>query len=319
MYFSGLLVCFLQGTMCWTLCPTRKRNISAISMLESPTPRAVRPRQRIASDAVPEATYMTTGAIHMTSPSNQDYKVQAYLVFVPETSRYVNGLRTPDGGERNDIRIATCVVVDRDGPLHLDLWGTTTASLLPQLQGHYSDSSSQGGGPILLELENVQIRNENRKAIPSMRNIVASERTVIQRLTIGTQASVTQMALSKPNEDNFTRDLNMLQTSTPFVINVSGIIGSTEDERTTLSGQTIRKFVLHSTTGKYVECWAMGRHTFNRCIADGNEVVIYFAQGSTSSSANQNDSLLIFDDGHMVTLRKGLNIPKSRTAVDFRL
>lgn len=298
---------------------SRKRDFSAMSMLESPSPRLVRPRQGGASDALPEATYITTGTIHQTSPSNQEYKVQAYLVYVPETPRYVKGKRSRDGGEQDEIPIATCVVVDRDGPLHLDLWGTTTASLLPQLQSQYSDSSSGGGGPILLELQNVQIRNENRKAIPIMRNIVAGESTVIQMMTNGTQASVTQMALSKPKEDNFTRDLNRLQILPPFVVNVSGIVGSTEDERTTQSGQTMRKFLLHGTSGKYVECLALGRHTFNRCIADGNEIVIYFAQGKTSSSANQNGSLWIFDDGHMVTLRNGVKIPNSRTALEFRL
>ena len=298
---------------------SRKRDFSAVSMLESPSPRLVRPRQGGASDALPEATYITTGAVHLTSPSNQEYKMQAYLIYVPEGPRYVNGKRSQDGGETEKVPIATCIIVDRDGPLHLDLWRNETESLLPDLQSQYSQSSQGGGGPTLLELQNVQIRNENRKAFPIMRNIVAGESTVIQILTIGTQASVTQMALSRPKEEIFTRDLNRLQIQPPFVVNVSGIIGSSEDERTTQNGQTMRKFVLHGTTGKYVECLALGRHTSNRCIADGNEIVIYFAQGKSSSSANQNDSLWIFDDGHMVTLRQGVKIPNSRTAVDFRI
>ena len=214
--------------------------------------------------------------------------------------------------------VATCVLADREGPVLVDLWRSVATSTLALFQRLLEEAASSSSGPVLIEVKYFQTKPESRKTLVPTRKIATSERTEIIRLRAGTQRTVTDMSMSTPMEALYTRDLTRLQQITPFVVNVAGIVGSCEEERMSQSGRSMRNFQLCDPAGKYVECMVLGRRANNPNLEDGNEVILYFAQATTPTSANMPGVLWLYDESHIVLLRKNCKVPASRGAIELR-
>ena len=65
------------------------------------------------------------------------------------------------------------------------------------------------------------------------------------------------------------------------------------------------------------ECVAFGRHVDNVCVADYNEVVLYFASAQKGLHGGYGQ-LWLYDDSHIVCLGGGRNVPPSRMCMELR-
>jgi hypothetical protein len=294
-----------------------KRIHASVAMFESPPSRNVRSRDYNSTALPTEASYISVAEIYQNNSQSDAYMLEAFLLYSPDEPRYVN-VRDKKSGELELVPVATCVLADREGPVLVDLWRSVATSTLSLFQRWSEDSASSSSGPVLIEVKYFQTRPESRKTLVPTRKIATSERTEIIRLRAGTQRTVTDMSMSTPMEALYTRDLTRLQQITPFVVNVAGIVGSCEEERMSQSGRSMRNFELYDPTGKYVACRVLGRHASNQNIEDGNEVILYFAQATTPTSANMPGVLWLYDESHIVLLRKNCRVPASRGAIELR-
>ena len=194
------------------------------------------------------------------------------------------------------VAVVTCLMADREGPVLVDFWRelalTAIASFNNWMEG--------------VDGNNIQDP------------VVSSERTVISMLPAGTQESVSRMADMPPAEILFTRDLSTLEQEPPFVVSVVGVIGSCGEDSMSRAGRAMKFFEIHDYSGKCVQCTALGRHAENACIEDGNEVVLYFAQGTASSASNSCGQLWLYDESHILLLRRNCIVPPTRFHLDFK-
>ena len=228
-------------------------------------------------------------------------------------------MRDRKTGESEQVAVATCVLADREGPVLVDLWRDVATSTVALFNVFSEESDASFLLPPLVEFKYFGVKAENRKAVNPMRKVVTSERTAITRLRAGTRPTVTEMLLKPPLETLFIRDLTRLQQEPPYVVSVAGIIGSCVEEQTTATGRPRRGFQLHDQSGRYVLCAALGRHSSNSCIQNGNEVVLYFAQALAPTSPNNaSGQLWLYDESHMVVLQEKRSIPTARTVIELR-
>ncbi len=92
---------------------------------------------------------------------------------------------------------------------------------------------------------------ENRKTLTTMRKARSTERTRIDRLSVGTQVSVLALEVSSPLEALYTSDFSILtRSSPPFLVNMRGVVMEVGDETTTQqSGKPMRGFRQHDQWG----------------------------------------------------------------------
>ena len=79
----------------------------------------------------------------------------------------------------------------------------------------------------------------------------------------------------------------------------------------------MRNFKFHDNTGKCVACVAFGRQTESNALADGNEVVLFFAQ-ALPGNQNNNGALWLYDTAHIVLLRQNCLIPPVQETIELK-
>ena len=79
----------------------------------------------------------------------------------------------------------------------------------------------------------------------------------------------------------------------------------------------MRNIKFHDSTGKCVACIAFGRRTDCNALADGNDVVLLFAQ-ALLGHGNHNGALWLYDTAHIVLLRQDCLIPPVHETIELR-
>ena len=79
----------------------------------------------------------------------------------------------------------------------------------------------------------------------------------------------------------------------------------------------MQEFRLVDSSGRYVMCKSFGRHAGSASVADGNEIILYFANAKVGLS-NQPGSLWLFDDSHIAVVAHARTVPASRHLVELR-
>ena len=79
-----------------------------------------------------------------------------------------------------------------------------------------------------------------------------------------------------------------------------------------------KTFRFTDASGKYLVAMILGRHVVNSSIAEKNEIVVYFATGAKSSALGSGGQLWIYDEAHVVVLRRNVKVPPARSQVYLR-
>ena len=297
---------------------TPRRRTALTAMLESPHQRNTRMKRDDHRGDAKEPLYVTVAGIVGSSSRSDAHILQAYVLYWPEEPRWVETKdRRTQASEQ--VAVVTCVVADREGPVLVDFWRESALTAIASFDKWMAGvDSSKAHDPLMIELKYFWIRAEGRKTLVPMRKVVSSERTEIRILAVGTQESVTRMMEMPPAEMLFTRDLSKLECDPPFVVSVVGVIRSCGEESMSRAGRAMKFFELHDYAGNCVQCTAVGRHAENTCIEDGNEVVLYFAQGTASSAVNPCGQLWLYDESHILLLRRECIVPPTRCNLEFK-
>ena len=75
----------------------------------------------------------------------------------------------------------------------------------------------------------------------------------------------------------------------------------------------MRSFQIVDEKGRFVNCFACGRHATNEALCVGHEVILYYATGSPSTRGN--GRLWMYDEGHIALLRTGCKVPATQVEV----
>ena len=95
------------------------------------------------------------------------------------------------------------------------------------------------------------------------------------------------------------------------------MVSGTQPEVTTRSGALMRSFRLQDNTGRWVACVAYDGAAEDACIANGNEVIIFFASAQDGLS-NVPGQLWSYDRSHVMLLRVDCSIPSCLTQMEMR-
>ena len=169
---------------------------------------------------------------------------------------------------------------------------------------------------ILLEIKSFKIKQDLRARILRINKIAAVEQTEMKVLSAGTRASVCQMALRPPNDLLYTKDFSKLERSPEYMVNVSGIVAEVNEERMSTNGNPMQVFQLRDEKGRFVNCYALGRHAGNEMLEEGNMIVMYFATAKKNKGGQ--GQLWLYDDSHIVKLRGKVSVPVGKSAVNMQ-
>ena len=100
-------------------------------------------------------------------------------------------------------------------------------------------------------------------------------------------------------------------------MSVKGIVASLQQVTFSRDSNPMRNFKFHDNTGKCVACIAFGRQTDFNASADGDEVVLFFAQALLGNQ-NHNGALWLYDTAHIVLLRQDCLIPPVHETIELR-
>ena len=148
--------------------------------------------------------------------------------------------------------------------------------------------------------------------MPALRRLVGNERTVLEFCGAPDAIDATRLSPSL-----YTLDFQTLTQQLPLTICVRGVVTSVQEEIVSLAGNPMQNFKLHDNTGKYVNCVAFGRHVDNVCVANQNDVVLYFATAQKGLNDGYGQ-LWMYDDSHIACLGAGRSAPPSLVCMELR-
>ena len=120
-----------------------------------------------------------------------------------------------------------------------------------------------------------------------------------------------------PHPGLYTSDFNRLTMKPPFHISISGIATAVKPVTASNGGVDMQEFRLLDCSGKYVSCRAFGRHAGNALIANGSQIILYFALAKIGLS-NQPGSLWLYDEAHVVEIASGRSMPVAKYQMELR-
>ena len=244
--------------------------------------------------------------------SSDAFILECYLLHVPDEARWVD-TKNKKSNTTESTPVLTVVVADRSGPVTMDLWRDAAQDLLREVE----QWKTQGCEPFCIEVSHFWLRGDTRnKWVTPVVKLVNSSRTQFKLIQRPTQASITDES-TPASEGLYIKDFTLLADKPPFRASVAGIVQKTEAESESQGGTPMQQFKLHDTTGRYVTCMAFGRHAGSECIADGNEVILYFST-ATAGLANKPGALWLYDEAHVVLLRQNCTPPPAKTFVDLQ-
>ena len=94
------------------------------------------------------------------------------------------------------------------------------------------------------------------------------------------------------------------------------MVSKVEDKKFSRAGVEMLDFRLHDAAGNFVQCRAHDRHARNPCIVDRNEIVVYGAIANSPQN-NQTGLLWLFNESHVVVLKRSCPMPKALRFIDF--
>ena len=100
--------------------------------------------------------------------------------------------------------------------------------------------------------------------------------------------------------------------------NVQGILSEVGGVSTTQSGKMRRDFALHDREGYHVCCAALGRHAHNAALEERNEVILYFAVGTSPTAPEMPGVLWLYDSSHVMLLKEGCPVPSRHSHITLR-
>ena len=106
----------------------------------------------------------------------------------------------------------------------------------------------------------------------------------------------------------FTGDFTVLLAISPFMVNITGVVCEVQSETMSQNGNSMRNFRLQDSNNKSVHCVAFDRHSVNPALEEGNMVVLYFAQALSGLRSSQPGALWLYNESHVVLVRKGCRV-----------
>ena len=237
--------------------------------------------------------------------------VQGRILQAPDEPKWVN-ITDRRTKQQELVPVITILLADRTGPIVLELWRNTAESLLQDLNAK-EDPDDEG---VIIEVRRCWVRTENKVCIPQTRKLASNERTSVVLLEVANQPSLVDESITI-SQSMYVRDFTQLSKKPPYQISIAGVISSIQPEITTRSGALMRSFRLQDNTGKWVACVAFDQAAENVVIANGNEVVMFFASAQEGLN-NGPGQLWLYDRSHVVLLRVGCSAPPCRTQVEMR-
>ena len=276
---------------------------------------APRKKMRGQSTQIITVREMSLADVHDTESSNIDYfSLTACVLYVPSEPRWVE-IADRKSNEKEQVPVVTVLLADHTGPITLELWRKQADEMIRSMEKW----GSRDQEPIVVTVKYFFIRSANRGKVEHLlptKKIASSDRTKIALVDERERGKLLNITPSL-NSNLFTANFSLLKRSAPYAVSVKGIIASLQPESFSRDSNPMRNFKLHDNTGKSIACYAFGRQTESSALADGNEVVLFFAQALPGNQSN-NGALWLYDTAHIVLLKPNCRIPPLQETITLK-
>ena len=281
----------------------RKSDGNVCSMLHSPKKQKA---GAVVEEVGKTPTYVDVKEIYESQSVSEAFVLEAYVLLRPEATRTVEVYDNKEG-RKIPVSVANLLLTDGAGPVMLELWRDKAVEVVAFLEEAVGAQDVEGEYPLLVEVKYFKVKEEPRRCLVNMRRIASVDRTELRILEQGTRPSVKNVEQWKPAESMYTKDFTLLQKACPYTVHICAVIAEVTEKKPSSTGTPMRSFQIVDEKGRFVNCFACGRHVENETLCVGNEVILYFAQGTASGKGN--GRLWIYDEGHIVKLRSSCKVP----------
>ena len=143
------------------------------------------------------------------------------------------------------------------------------------------------------------------------RRLGGTEYTKITRISQSHLSSTCDNS-QRPCSEVWVSDLSLLEVAPPFVASIKGIVSSIGVEGESQAGIPMLPFKIHDSQQRYVECMACGRHGAIPLLQEGFEIALYFVRAK-AGSGGADGQLFVYDDAHLVLLRRDCIVPPRKS------
>ena len=282
-------------------------------MLQSPKKR--RTNTSVVDLAARAPMYLSASDLHLEAWNPEKTKpiIEMVVLYKPEEVRYVFARGQQSG-------VYTILGGDMSAPILFETWREEAEKLHEQLQAMAAGSSSNDtcDVKIIIEIVDPTVKTDPKggRNLCPYRKLVTNERTTFQ---LKQRSERKNMLVKVPlSAKLIVADFKALEVPLPFRVNISGIVDSVQEETISEKGNPVQVFNLVDASGKYVRVACIGRHSGTEAIEARNEIVIFFAQAQKAENVYENGSLVVYNEAHIVVLRKNATLAKSRLKLMLR-
>ena len=183
-------------------------------------------------------------------------------------------------------------LADRTGCSFLELWRNAALYVYEQAQNWHEDEEV-----VMIRVSFFSVLDDKQKSFPKSCHIRGMDNVVVERVSTSSSPFLVDSKVKLDSSLFAGPFTNLLSTTPPFEINITGIVAAIEEVSLSHRGAARRSFRLQDTEGSHVECRAFGRHTMSPFLLMGNELVIFGARKQGLASC-----LWVFNNCHIVQL-----------------
>jgi len=169
---------------------------------------------------------------------------------------------------------------------------------------------------ICIEIRGFSAKEDHRRHVNPFRKISSNDQTSIERVVTPSYPNMQEAC--RMDAFLFTGDFTVLAATTPFMVNITGVVSEVQSETISQNGNSMRNFRLQDSSNKAVHCVAFDRHSVNPALKEGNLVVLYFASAMSNLRSSLPGALWMYNESHIVLVRAGCRVLPSAGTVNLQ-
>ena len=279
----------------------------------SPFKRRTAPR-RTEPRAGSAAVVASSAAVLHGGPSDPHarWSMDGNLLWMPRELKMAS---VKDGRtqQSEDVAVLPLVISDASGPIGVELWRDAATGHFAMLKEAYEQTVDTGD--CSLRVENVTAKSVKLRSLVPMKKLYSLDSTTIRVLTQGESRMGDERVGASAEPSLLITEFQRICGPAPFIVSLRGVVASCSEVQESRGGVDMCSFQLVDAKGQYLTCVAFGDNASAEELVPGNDICVYFAQGTKGRNDTENGKLWLYDEAVVKLERTGLPTPRQRTEI----
>jgi len=285
--------------------------------MDSPMTQSLNDRKRKAAAMERPKEIVAEGvhALHWSAVGMSEFRIIEGFIIRHRTSYKDLQVSNREKTGKEWVKFLSLKLLDNTGVIEVTAWrdiATRLHATMMNTFGPVPDDEEETHH--LVRITQFDILPTTGQLLSPTKRIAATMETKVEKISTSTATSLGKTHLP-PSDAGFVKDFTMFRNVKPdFQVNLMGHVVASGNIIQTSTGQEMINFQLMDALGHWISCAALGVLTKSAHLQEGNQIMIYFAQGRRGRGERKG-TFWLYDQSYVVKIRFNGSLPTAREEI----